>query len=107
MYLILGCLMDGISMMLLTLPVTYPLLVTTLHFNPIWFGVLLTILVECGLITPPVGINVYVIHGITGGENIAEVFRGILPFFICMLLIIVVLTFFPEIVTWLPSTMLD
>lgn len=106
MYLIMGCFMDGISMMLLTLPVTYPLLVTTLGFDPIWFGVLLTILIEIGLITPPVGINVYVIHGITGGENISEVFKGIIPFLICMLLIVALLTFLPDIVTWLPTQML-
>jgi len=106
MYLAMGCFMDGISMMLLTLPVTYPLLVETLGFSEIWFGVLLTILVECGLITPPVGINVYVIHGITGGENISEVFRGIIPFLICMLFVVALLTFVPEIVTWLPSMML-
>ena len=105
-YLILGCFMDGISLMLLTLPVTYPLLVVTLGFDPIWFGVMVTLLVECALITPPVGLNVYVIHGISGGTNIGEVFKGIIPFFICMLLIITLLTYVPEIVTWLPSTMM-
>ena len=106
MYLILGCLMDGISMMLLTLPVTFPLLINALGFDPIWFGVLLVLLVECGLITPPVGINVYVIHGISGGTNIMEVFKGVIPFFICMIILLVILTFIPELVLWLPGLML-
>jgi len=105
-YLILGCLMDGISLMLLTLPVTYPLLISTLGFDPIWFGVLVTLLVECALITPPVGMNVYVIHGITGGTNIGEVFKGIIPFFILMLAAIALYTFVPDIVLWLPSIMM-
>lgn len=104
-YLILGCLMEGLSMMVLTLPVTYPLLITTLGFDPIWFGVLLVVLVECGLITPPVGINVYVIHGISGGTDIMEVFKGIIPFFICMLLVLALLTFIPELVLILPGLM--
>jgi len=102
-YLILGCLMDGISLILLTLPVTYPLLIVHFGFDPIWFGVLLVLLLECGLITPPVGINVYVIHGISGGTNIGEIFKGIVPFFICMVILLVLLTFVPELVLWLPS----
>ena len=81
MYLILGCFMDGISMMLLTLPVTFPLLVDGLGFDPIWFGVLLTILIECALVTPPVGLNLYVIHGISGGKDPRDVIIGIIPFY--------------------------
>ena len=104
-YLIMGCFMDGISLMLLTLPVTYPLLIGSLGFDPIWFGVLLTILVECALITPPVGMNFYVIHGITGGD-IKEVMQGIVPFFIIMLVAIALYTFIPELVTWLPNQMM-
>lgn len=105
MYLIMGCFMDGISLMLLTLPVTYPLLILSLGFDPIWFGVLLTVLIECALITPPVGMNFYVIHGITGGD-ISEVIQGIVPFFILMLVAIALYTFVPELVLWLPSMMI-
>ena len=105
MYLIMGCFMDGISLMLLTLPVTYPLLILNLGFDPIWFGVLLTVLIECALITPPVGMNFYVIHGITGG-NISEVIQGIVPFFILMLAAIALYTFVPELVLWLPNMMI-
>ncbi len=105
MYLIMGCFMDGISLMLLTLPVTYPLLILSLGFDPIWFGVLLTVLIECALITPPVGMNFYVIHGITGGD-ISEVIQGIVPFFILMLAAIALYTFVPELVLWLPNMMI-
>jgi len=105
LYLIMGCLMDGVSMMLLTLPITFSLIVTTFGFDKIWFGVMITILVECGLITPPVGLNVYVIHGISGGTDIGEVFKGIVPFLICMLVAIALLTFVPDLVTYLPSIM--
>ena len=105
MYLIMGCFMDGISLMLLTLPVTYPLLILGLGFDSVWFGVLLTILVECALITPPVGMNFYVIHGITGGD-ISEVIQGIVPFFILMLAAIALYTFVPELVLWLPNLMI-
>ena len=106
MYLVLGCFMDGISMMLLTLPVTYPLLVEGLGFDPIWFGVLLTILIECALITPPVGLNLYVIHGISGAKDPKDVIIGIIPFFFILLIGIATFTIFPWLVTWLPGTMI-
>ena len=107
MYLLLGCFMDGISLMLLTLPVTFPLLINGLGFDPIWFGVLLTVLIEAALITPPVGLNLFVIHGISGGKSFQDVVYGVLPFFFMMLLCIVILTAFPALVTWLPSTIMD
>jgi tripartite ATP-independent transporter DctM subunit len=106
LYLILGCLMDGLSLMLLTLPVTYPLVVNTLGFDPIWFGVLVTLLVECALVTPPVGMIVYIIHNICEGTGLGEVFIGVMPFFICMLLIIALLTFYPNLVLFLPNQIL-
>ena len=95
MYLLLGCFMDGISLMLLTLPVTFPLLINGLGFDPIWFGVLLTVLIEAALITPPVGLNLFVIHGIAGGKSFQDVVYGVLPFFLMMLLCIAILTTFP------------
>ena len=106
LYLMLGCILEGLAMMLLTLPVTFPLVVTTLGFDPVWFGVLLVVLIEAGLMTPPVGLNVYIIHAISGGTNIMEVFKGVFPFFVCMVLVVVLLTFFPKLVLWLPSVML-
>ena len=99
--------MDGISLMLLTLPVTFPLLITGLGFDPIWFGVLLTVLIEAALITPPVGLNLFVIHGISGGKSFQDVVYGVLPFFFIMLLAIAIFTAFPQTITWLPSTIMD
>lgn len=103
MYLVLGCFMEIISMMLLTLPITFFLLVGQLGFDPVWFGIQLTILVECALITPPVGTNLYVIHAVGGGEHLEEVIIGVIPFFLLMVGAILLYTAFPELVTWLPT----
>lgn len=100
-YLILGCLMDALSLMLLTLPVVYPIMQAQ-GFDPIWFGVVLVLLLEIGLITPPVGMNLFVIQGISG-RPLREVSVGAFPYVIIMLLEIVLLAFFPSIALWLPS----
>lgn len=102
-YLFLGCFIEPLSMMLLSLPVTFPLLIGTLGFDPVWFGVLLVLLSESAMVTPPVGENVYVIHLISGGKNIGEVFKGVAPFFMCMVFVIALLTFIPELVIFLPN----
>lgn len=104
LYLFLGCFMDGISMMVVTLPVVVPIL-RSLGFDLIWFGVALVILIEMALLTPPVGLNVYVIHGLRPDRPMSDVFRGIIPFFFMMLLALILVTAFPPIATWLPSTM--
>ena len=104
LYLFLGCFMDGISMMVVTLPVIVPIL-NSLGFDLIWFGVALVILVEMAMLTPPVGLNVYVIHGLRPDRPMSEVFRGIIPFFFMMLLGLIIVTIFPIIATWLPGTM--
>lgn len=104
LYLILGCFLDGISLLLLTLPVSYPLLMS-LGFDGIWLGVLVTLLVQCALITPPVGINLFVIQGIAGGseKSLEEVTIGAMPFFMAMIAAIALFTALPWLVTWLPS----
>ena len=104
LYLFLGCFMDGISMMVVTLPIVVPI-IRTLGFDPIWFGVALVILIEMALLTPPVGLNVYVIHGLRPDRPMSEVFRGVIPFFFMMLLGLIIVTAFPPIATWLPGTM--
>jgi len=91
-------------MMVVTLPVVVPIL-RSLGFDLIWFGVALVILVEMALLTPPVGLNVYVIHGLRPDRPMSEVFRGIIPFFLLMFLGLIIITVFPIIATWLPSTM--
>lgn len=104
-YIILGCLIDGIDLIIVSTPVFYPIMVGSLGFDPIWFGIVLTILVEMSLITPPVGFNLYVTHSITGGSKLEETIFGVLPFVAIMLLLIVILTIFPEIIMYLPNNM--
>ena len=104
-YLVLGCFMDGIAMILLTLPIVFPL-VQTMGFNPIWFGVLITVVAEIGAITPPMGINVFVVAGMAGNIPMYEVFRGIIPFFITQLVLLAILIAFPIVSLVLPNTMM-
>lgn len=104
MYIFLGCLFDGISMMVLTLPIVYPMIIA-LGFNGIWFGVLLTVLIETAQITPPVGFNLYVLQTISG-KSIGMIVRNTIPFFFILLLGVVILIIFPDIVTFIPNAMI-
>lgn len=106
MYLILGCFMNAMAMMLITLPVVYPILVGSFGFDPIWFGVELVILVEIGMITPPVGLNLFVIQGIAKDVSFGTIVRGVVPFFVCMLLVVGLLTYVPDLVLFLPKHMI-
>jgi C4-dicarboxylate transporter DctM subunit len=99
-YLILGCLMDSFAMLVLTIPVFYPI-IKGLGFDPIWFGVIIVIMMEQGLITPPVGLNVYVISGLVKDVPMGTIFRGIFPFWIAMLICVLILTIFPKIALFL------
>ena len=90
--------------MFLTLPIVFPM-VTAMGFDPIWFGVLMILLIEMGLITPPVGINVFIISGIAKNVPMATIFRGIAPFFIAILICVVLLFLFPQLALFLPATM--
>jgi len=94
-YIPLGMFMDGLAMLLLTLPIVFPIVVN-LGFDPIWFGVILVLIVEMALITPPVGMNTYVVYGVTK-VPLEQIFRGILPFFLMMLVCLVLLYIFPQI----------
>ena len=104
LYIFLGCIIDGVSMMVLTLPILYPIIIAA-GFDPIWFGIALVILIELGNVTPPVGLNMFVIHGISGGRPIGEVIWGSLPFGILMLAVLALISIFPGLVSWLPSTL--
>jgi C4-dicarboxylate transporter DctM subunit len=103
-YVVLGCVMDCYAIMILTVPIIFPV-IEALHFDPIWFGVLMVIVLEVGLITPPVGLNVFVLKGAAPDVPLTTIFRGIWPFLIAAFLAIVILTVFPEIATFLPSRM--
>lgn len=100
---VLGCVMDQAAIIILTVPVLLPV-VKSLGFDPIWFGVILIVVAEVGLVTPPVGLNSFVVARYTG-RPLSEVFGGIMPHVVAHLLLIVVLVLFPQIVLWLPSTM--
>ena len=103
-YLILGCLMSGLALITLTVPIFYPV-VMALGYDPIWFGVIIVLTNEMAVITPPVGINVYVITGVAKDVPMATVFRGIFPFLWMLLLALALMTAFPQIATFLPGMM--
>ncbi|MGE0522469.1 MAG: TRAP transporter large permease [Variibacter sp.] len=103
LYLILGCFLDGISMVVLTTAIIMPM-VEAARIDLIWFGVFIVLVVEIAQLTPPVGFNLFVVQGLTG-HDILYVARSVLPFFILLCTAIVVLTIYPELVTWLPKTM--
>ena len=100
-YAILGCVLEGMSSIVMTLPITLPL-VQAAGFDKIWFGVFLVIVVEMAQITPPVGFNLFVIQGMTG-ERIGRIARATLPFFLIMVGLALLITFVPEVVTFLPN----
>jgi tripartite ATP-independent transporter DctM subunit len=101
-YLIGGCLMDVLGLMLLTLPIFIPI-IKALNINVILFGILTTVMVEMGQITPPIGINVFIISGMAPDIPIKKIFLGIVPFFLCMIGCICLFIIFPEIVLFLPN----
>lgn len=102
-YIVLGMFLEVVSVMLITLPIVYPLIIS-LGFDGIWFAVLVTLNMEMALITPPVGMNLYIVKGISGAP-ITDVVRGVLPFFVIMLIGLVLFAIFPQLSTWLPSLM--
>jgi tripartite ATP-independent transporter DctM subunit len=103
-YLLLGCFLDAISMMILTLPVVFPV-VLQLGFDPIWFGVICVLMMGAGLITPPVGLCVNTVASIARDAPVEEVFKGALPFLIAILFITFLITLYPELALFLPSMM--
>lgn len=102
-YLILGFFIDALALILLTIPVFYPIVVDTLGYDPIWFGVIIVLVVAMGVITPPVGLNVYIIKGIVQDVKLEDIFKGIWPFLFMIILLILLLIAVPEIATFLPN----
>jgi len=104
-YLFLGMFMDVLSMQVLTIPVALPI-VTAVGVDPIWFGIFIVLMCELGMITPPVGMNLYVVQGVrTDGGPFRDVVMGAIPYALIMILFTVLLILVPEIVTWLPESM--
>ena len=104
MYLLLGCLMDAMAMIILTVPIIFPVIMQ-LGFDPIWFGVIIVMTVELGLIHPPVGMNVFVIKSVVQEVSFTTIFKGVIPFVVTDLIRLVILIAFPVIALWLPSRM--
>jgi tripartite ATP-independent transporter DctM subunit len=101
-YALGGCIMDALSFLLVTISVFFPM-VMRLGYDPIWFGVIIVILLEMGAITPPVGINVYVIKGVAQDVDLEVIFKGVFPFFLTMIVCVLILILFPQIALFLPS----
>lgn len=104
MYLVLGCIMDAMAMIILTIPIVFPV-IKALGFDPIWFGVIIVMTVELGLIHPPVGMNVFVIKSVIRDVKLSTVFYGVMPFVVTDLIRLTILILFPILATWLPSHM--
>jgi tripartite ATP-independent transporter DctM subunit len=105
-YMILGCFLEGFAMLVLTLPIFFPV-ITQLGIDPIWFGVLVVLTLEMGLISPPVGINVFIVKSVAPSVPLGDIFRGVAPFWLAMLVTLAILVAFPQISLILPNTMFD
>jgi len=103
LYLVLGCIMDQIAIIILTVPIVLPVMLA-LGYDPVWFGVIVVVLAEVGMLTPPVGLNVYVVARYTG-RPLAEIFAGVWPHVFAHILLIALFIIFPGLILWLPSRM--
>jgi len=105
-YLVLGCFLEGLSMIVLTMPILYPIVIG-LGFDPIWYGVIIVIVLEMAMISPPVGVNVFIVRSIAPRVPLAEIFLGVLPFWVAMILLVGILILFPALATYLPDRMMQ
>ncbi len=103
-YFILGLFMEALAMMVATIPIVFPLIMF-LGIDPIWFGIFLVLMMEMALITPPMGLNLYVVQGVRGRGPITDVFMGVLPFILALFAMVALILAVPDLVTWLPSVM--
>ena len=103
-YIVLGCFLEGIGMVLITVPVFLPL-VKSFDYDPVWFGIIVVIVVEVGLIHPPVGMNLFVIQAQAPDIKITSIYRGIVPFLVGPLVLIVLMLLFPDLALWLPKAL--
>lgn len=103
-YIILGCFLEGFAMLVLTLPIFFPIIID-LGIDPIWFGVLVVLALEMGLISPPVGLNVFIVKSVAPKVPLGDIFRGVVPFWLMMLVTLAILLAFPQIALFLPTTM--
>ena len=102
-YLVMGCFLDALAMILLTVPIFFPI-VAALGFDPVWFGIMVVMVVELGLITPPIGMNIFVIKGMVPNVRLSVIYWGILPFVAAQVILICIVFLVPEIALLLPET---
>ena len=103
-YLVLGCLLESLSMILLTIPIFFPI-IKSLGFDPVWFGVIIVVVVEIGMITPPIGLNVFVLKATLKDVPVTTIFRGVTYFIIADIVRLTLFVLFPQIILFLPSWM--
>jgi C4-dicarboxylate transporter DctM subunit len=103
-YIVMGCFLEGIGMILITVPVFLPL-IKSFGYDAIWFAIIVVVVVEVGLIHPPVGMNLFVIQAQAPDVKIGSIYRGIVPFLLAPLALIILLLLFPEIALWLPRAL--
>jgi TRAP-type C4-dicarboxylate transport system permease large subunit len=103
-YIALGCVFESLSMLLLTVPIFFPL-VRDLGYDPVWFGIVVVVVTEISLITPPVGLNVFILKGVVGDVSTGTIFRGVTPFWVADIFRLAILVLFPAIVLFLPAAM--
>ncbi|WP_349294684.1 TRAP transporter large permease (plasmid) [Thioclava sp. 'Guangxiensis'] len=103
-YVVLGMFLDGLSMLVVTIPIIYPVILQ-MGFDPIWFGVVAVVVIEMGMITPPVGLNVFVVKGVAQDVPMTTVFKGVMPFLLAMIVSLLLIIIFPQIATLLPDLM--
>jgi len=104
-FLILGCLLPPVAIVLIACPILHPV-ITAYGFDPVWFGIIITINMEVGMITPPFGLNLFVVKGIAPNIPLEKILVGSAPFAVCLALGIIVCSIWPELITWLPSQMI-
>ena len=103
-YVVLGMFLDGLAMLVVTIPIYYPVILAA-GFDPIWFGVIAVIVIEMGMITPPVGLNVFVVRGVAGDVALRTVFAGVIPFLVAMIATLFLIIAFPQIALTIPNSM--
>jgi tripartite ATP-independent transporter DctM subunit len=101
-YLVLGCFLESVAIILVTVPVFLPI-IQALGFDPVWYGILMVVMVEVGLITPPMGLNIFVIRAQLPDVSLGTVYRGVVPFLLADAVLVLLLIIFPELALWLPS----
>ena len=104
MFLLLGAVLDTFGMLILTLPLVFPIS-QQLGFDPVWFGIYMTVMMEIAMLTPPIGLNVFVMQRVVDEVPLSDIFKGVLPFVLICIGVVVIITLFPQLVLWLPATM--